>query len=302
MSKKSKKSGEKPSKIKKVEVTDESEPEPEDYDPTASWDCTVCTFKNRFEAFKCEICDTRKGTSTRKPRVNSNVVQQQALVQSLAMDKAHKRQRLSTRGHTPDSIEAGPSSVGGKRESSVSSNIAAIPDIGSPSSSSSRDKDAADAALQKREKLRDSLIFRDSAKKYDITDDSGITITITSYKGRNHEKELRYLNALKEVEKLQAAQNEKIEKTRAEHETQKKEFEEKRAKQRAERAAKPKKTKKVKKPKAPKKTPKVKTPKSAVFKTPTPRGRPSTKTPKSGGSTRGGKTSTPSSSKRGGKQ
>lgn len=59
MSKKSKKSGEKPSKIKKVEVTDESEPEPEDYDPTASWDCTVCTFKNRFEAFKCEICDTR---------------------------------------------------------------------------------------------------------------------------------------------------------------------------------------------------------------------------------------------------
>uniref|UniRef100_A0AC34GIL4 RanBP2-type domain-containing protein n=1 Tax=Panagrolaimus sp. ES5 TaxID=591445 RepID=A0AC34GIL4_9BILA len=90
MSKKIKKSGEKPSKVKKTEVTDESDIEPEEYDPHDSWDCTVCTFKNRFEAFKCEICDTRKGTSTRKPRVNSNVVQQQALVQSLAMDKAHK--------------------------------------------------------------------------------------------------------------------------------------------------------------------------------------------------------------------
>ncbi|ETN76848.1 Zn-finger in Ran binding protein, partial [Necator americanus] len=33
-----------------------------------SWECTVCTYRNRFEAFKCEMCDTRKGTSTRKPR------------------------------------------------------------------------------------------------------------------------------------------------------------------------------------------------------------------------------------------
>lgn len=24
-----------------------------------SWECTVCTFRNRYEAFKCEICDTR---------------------------------------------------------------------------------------------------------------------------------------------------------------------------------------------------------------------------------------------------
>ncbi|KHJ82182.1 Zn-finger in Ran binding protein [Oesophagostomum dentatum] len=24
-----------------------------------SWECTVCTYRNRFEAFKCEMCDTR---------------------------------------------------------------------------------------------------------------------------------------------------------------------------------------------------------------------------------------------------
>ncbi|WKY14982.1 hypothetical protein Q1695_000474 [Nippostrongylus brasiliensis] len=23
-----------------------------------SWECTVCTYRNRFEAFKCEMCDT----------------------------------------------------------------------------------------------------------------------------------------------------------------------------------------------------------------------------------------------------
>lgn len=29
------------------------------------WDCSVCTFKNSAEAFKCMMCDVRKGTSTR---------------------------------------------------------------------------------------------------------------------------------------------------------------------------------------------------------------------------------------------
>ncbi|WAR25108.1 YAF2-like protein [Mya arenaria] len=30
-----------------------------------SWDCSVCTYKNSVEAYKCEMCDVRKGTSTR---------------------------------------------------------------------------------------------------------------------------------------------------------------------------------------------------------------------------------------------
>uniref|UniRef100_A0A8C7Y0Z8 YY1 associated factor 2 n=1 Tax=Oryzias sinensis TaxID=183150 RepID=A0A8C7Y0Z8_9TELE len=29
------------------------------------WDCSVCTYKNTAEAFKCMMCDVRKGTSTR---------------------------------------------------------------------------------------------------------------------------------------------------------------------------------------------------------------------------------------------
>ncbi|KAJ8046695.1 YY1-associated factor 2 [Holothuria leucospilota] len=48
------------------------------------WDCSVCTYRNNAEAFKCEICDVRKGTSTRKPRLNAQVVEQQKAQQMLA--------------------------------------------------------------------------------------------------------------------------------------------------------------------------------------------------------------------------
>lgn len=32
------------------------------------WDCSVCTYRNGAEAFKCAMCDVRKGTSTRYSR------------------------------------------------------------------------------------------------------------------------------------------------------------------------------------------------------------------------------------------
>ncbi|XP_028666706.1 YY1-associated factor 2 isoform X1 [Erpetoichthys calabaricus] len=45
------------------------------------WDCSVCTFRNSAEAFKCMMCDVRKGTSTRKPRPVSQLVSQQVTQQ-----------------------------------------------------------------------------------------------------------------------------------------------------------------------------------------------------------------------------
>ncbi|EAW57840.1 YY1 associated factor 2 [Homo sapiens] len=33
------------------------------------WDCSVCTFRNSAEAFKCMMCDVRKGTSTRTSKL-----------------------------------------------------------------------------------------------------------------------------------------------------------------------------------------------------------------------------------------
>nr|XP_061814446.1 RING1 and YY1-binding protein B-like [Nerophis lumbriciformis] len=56
------------------------------------WDCSVCTFRNTAEAFKCSICDVRKGTSTRKPRINSQLVAQQ-VAQQYPMPPPAKKER-----------------------------------------------------------------------------------------------------------------------------------------------------------------------------------------------------------------
>ncbi|XP_030624755.1 RING1 and YY1-binding protein A isoform X2 [Chanos chanos] len=56
------------------------------------WDCSVCTFKNSAEAFKCSICDVRKGTSTRKPRLNPQLVAQQ-VAQQYASPPPPKKER-----------------------------------------------------------------------------------------------------------------------------------------------------------------------------------------------------------------
>ncbi|KAM6981285.1 RING1 and YY1-binding protein B [Aplochiton taeniatus] len=64
--------------------------------PTADdgyWDCSVCTFKNTAEAFKCSICDVRKGTSTRKPRINSQLVAQQVAQQYATPPPPKKEKR-----------------------------------------------------------------------------------------------------------------------------------------------------------------------------------------------------------------
>ncbi|XP_074644702.1 YY1-associated factor 2-like [Tubulanus polymorphus] len=57
------------------------------------WDCSVCTFQNPVEAFKCEMCDVRKGTSTRKPRLNPHLVAQVA--QQYAPPPPPKKEKLS---------------------------------------------------------------------------------------------------------------------------------------------------------------------------------------------------------------
>uniref|UniRef100_A0A3P8VFU4 RING1 and YY1 binding protein b n=1 Tax=Cynoglossus semilaevis TaxID=244447 RepID=A0A3P8VFU4_CYNSE len=70
------------------------------------WDCSVCTFRNTAEAFKCSICDVRKGTSTRKPRINSQLVAQQA-AQQYSMPPPPKKERRERserpeKEHKPD--------------------------------------------------------------------------------------------------------------------------------------------------------------------------------------------------------
>ncbi|CAG9857789.1 unnamed protein product [Phyllotreta striolata] len=67
------------------------------------WDCSVCTFRNTAEAFKCLMCDVRKGTSTRKPRINPQLVAQQVAQQFLpatsngAAKQQHQQQQQRDR-------------------------------------------------------------------------------------------------------------------------------------------------------------------------------------------------------------
>lgn len=70
------------------------------------WDCSVCTYKNTAEAFKCRMCDVRKGTSTRKPRLNPQLVAQQVTSQFLPAPSKEKREKkdkrsLKKRRHPP---------------------------------------------------------------------------------------------------------------------------------------------------------------------------------------------------------
>ncbi|KAL3309872.1 hypothetical protein Ciccas_011574 [Cichlidogyrus casuarinus] len=52
-----------------------------------SWDCATCTYKNSKESFRCAICLTRKGTSTRKTKVNCDVISQQELIQQTIVSR-----------------------------------------------------------------------------------------------------------------------------------------------------------------------------------------------------------------------
>ncbi|XP_041721261.2 YY1-associated factor 2 [Coregonus clupeaformis] len=58
-----------------------------------NWDCSVCTYKNTAEAFKCMMCDVRKGTSTRKPRPVSQLVAQQVAPQFASPTLLPKKDR-----------------------------------------------------------------------------------------------------------------------------------------------------------------------------------------------------------------
>lgn len=66
------------------------------------WDCSVCTYRNKPGEFKCSICDVRKGTSTRRPRLTSQVAAIQQ-VPSTSYAPPSKRERSSRLSHTDES-------------------------------------------------------------------------------------------------------------------------------------------------------------------------------------------------------
>lgn len=102
--------------------TDE-EPEPE---RSEKWSCSVCTFENSAGSFKCSMCFVRKGTSTRKPRINfhleaQQVARQQQQIQQQALKATARAKEENHRKRPPSpslSIGAASTSSESKRRNS----------------------------------------------------------------------------------------------------------------------------------------------------------------------------------------
>uniref|UniRef100_A0A7E4VX05 RanBP2-type domain-containing protein n=1 Tax=Panagrellus redivivus TaxID=6233 RepID=A0A7E4VX05_PANRE len=212
--------------------------ESEESDFHATWDCTACTFANRFEAFVCDICGTRKGTSTRKPRLNPNVVQQQALAQALALsqDKEKRRQQRNS-----SRVEKNAGGGAGSRPSSAASSHKKSPtrEVLSPAStrgSHDNDESAAVVTMHKKDKIRNSLINRDAATEHEVRDDKNVAFTIVNLPSRHIESELKMIKVLREEDEREKRRTAKLAEARKRFEKERAEFVERRKKQREERA------------------------------------------------------------------
>ncbi|GMT03979.1 hypothetical protein PENTCL1PPCAC_26153 [Pristionchus entomophagus] len=151
-------------KVKKERVDEE------DGEEGSAWDCTVCTFKNKSEAFKCEICDTRKGTSTRKSRLTQEVQQMQSAVHHLVLQQhqklpgvAHKR-KTQLSGGSPTNSRNSPEST---------------------SSGSAPKGSNGSKGVKKRKpvSISDHLIYRASPRKMTVTV-KGVSAVITEFKAK----------------------------------------------------------------------------------------------------------------------
>lgn len=162
-----------------------------------AWDCSVCTFKNNPEAFKCAMCDVRKGTSTRKPRLNPDIV---ALQQAQALTPPPPAFSPVTPAEQPNTSVSVPSPV----PSSSKSEAAFEPPTAleeeepepepepittpSPSPSASKvTKKASTSSAKKSEarkaqnKARLKNVDRSSATYHSVTVDD-FTVVITEFK------------------------------------------------------------------------------------------------------------------------
>eukprot|EP00090_Calanus_glacialis_P013879 TRINITY_DN22514_c0_g1_i2.p1 TRINITY_DN22514_c0_g1~~TRINITY_DN22514_c0_g1_i2.p1 ORF type:complete len:245 (-),score=57.03 TRINITY_DN22514_c0_g1_i2:182-832(-) len=136
-------------------------PTPEDF----FWDCSVCTYKNNPEAFKCIMCDVRKGTSTRKSRINPDLVAVQ-VQQALLPPPPPQRPGFNPLGE--------PSSSHGTDEIREPS----------PGPSTQKKPKAAPKPRKPRQNIRQSKlkdVDHSTATTMDVTVDD-VTIQITEYK------------------------------------------------------------------------------------------------------------------------
>ncbi|XP_078270624.1 RING1 and YY1-binding protein B isoform X3 [Rhinoraja longicauda] len=146
------------------------------------WDCSVCTFKNSAEAFKCSICDVRKGTSTRKPRINSQLVAQQVAQQYATPPPPKKEKKEKVEKDKPDK-EKEVSSNASKKNSNKKIKLKMELEKGPPSEINSIQSGKAttktDSIHTSRPKLKN--VDRSTAQQLAVTV-GNVTVIITDFK------------------------------------------------------------------------------------------------------------------------
>ncbi|CAD6187535.1 unnamed protein product [Caenorhabditis auriculariae] len=180
--------------VGKKRMRQSKEKEKEEHNSTGNneltWECTACTFRNRFEAFKCDMCGTRKGTSTRKPR-QDDVVEMQKTVHDLVVRQMEKdkttiysrkrdRSMMLAASATPGtnqapSVKQPPNNVDSPSTSRQSPDAESISG-GSVTRSTNSSKRSA-----RWIPIPDELIFRTSPKKITV-EANGVWATITEFR------------------------------------------------------------------------------------------------------------------------
>ena len=127
------------------------------------WECSICTYKNNPEAFKCMMCGVSKGTSTRKSRINPDHLAVQVQQALLPPQQPQKK------------------SQGAHGESSTSSQPHDEP--GTSSGSQKKKNNYPKQRKPRTPKIKSQLenIDPSSATVYDISVD-GVAVQITEYK------------------------------------------------------------------------------------------------------------------------
>lgn len=120
------------------------------------WDCSVCTYRNTEEAFKCLMCDVRKGTSTRKPRISPQIAAQQY---NPAPTKNKKEGGIK---------EGGPVKEGGGKERSEKKNST----------------QGTKAGKKTRHPPRLKNVDRSTAQTWEVTVNN-VTVVVTEYKPKS---------------------------------------------------------------------------------------------------------------------
>jgi len=163
------------------------------------WECSACTYRNNPEAFKCCMCQIRKGTSTRKPKLNPDMVEVQVQKHAFTPPSPHVRGYMHDRPgssasndatYQDDDDDAGPSGKAPKKIKMME-----FPGISAVKQrKTTKPKKVKEETAAKGKKMN---VDRKTGTVHEVTVDN-VTISITEYKVKS--KKERKVDGGKETE------------------------------------------------------------------------------------------------------